>query len=431
MLLGAVYWIVDDTQTAALVGAIDADIKTIRNGYRAEGLPEAIEVLNQRLGSGKYAGADLPGGYILIRDAASGTQAGNVQLNTLQLGLFGISVPRNRDRGSAAAVLGRGVYIAQGTYLFVGRDTAPIAATRERILKAFAWIEGAAMVLAGMGGVFFSLQFMRRIDAIARTCQSIISGRFNDRIPLRGSGDELDRLAVAINNMLDRISTLLDNLQQVSSDVAHDLRTPLTHLRNRLEEARRKAVTTDDYAALVTDAIEDTDHLLIIFAALLRISQIESGTRLAAFTALSLTELLERIYEMYRPVAEDAHQMLLHDIQKGVRIRGDGELLTQMFSNLIENAIRHTPPGTRIMIRLGVSGSTVSAAVEDNGPGIPPAERDKVFRRFYRLTGSRTTPGNGLGLALVAAIANLHAAKIELADNHPGVCIRLSLEHLT
>lgn len=428
VLLGAVYWIVDDTETAALVGAIDADINTVRNGYRAEGLPEAIEVLNQRLGSGKYAGADLPGGYMQIRDAASGMQAGNVQLKSPQLGLFSMSVARTRDHGSAAAVLGRGVYIAPGTYVFVGRDTAPIAATRARILKAFAWIEGAALLLAGMGGVFFSLRFMRRIDAIARTCQSIISGKFNDRIALRGSGDELDRLAAAINNMLDRISTLLDNLRQVSSDVAHDLRTPLTHLRSRLEEARAKAVTMDDYAELVAHAIEDTDHLLVIFAALLRISQVESGSRLAAFSALSLSELLERVYEMYRPVAEDAHQMLLHEIQKSVLIRGDGELLTQLFSNLIENAIRHAPPGTRILLRLTASGGTVTAAVEDNGPGIPAAERDKVFRRFYRLTGSRTTPGNGLGLALVAAIANLHAAKIELADNRPGVCLRLSFE---
>ena len=428
VLLGAVYWIVDDTETAALVGAIDADINTVRNGYRAEGLPEAIEVLNQRLGSGKYAGADLPGGYMQIRDAASGMQAGNVQLKSPQLGLFSMSVARTRDHGSAAAVLGRGVYIAPGTYVFVGRDTAPIAATRARILKAFGWIEGAALLLAGMGGVFFSLRFMRRIDAIARTCQSIISGKFNDRIALRGSGDELDRLAAAINNMLDRISTLLDNLRQVSSDVAHDLRTPLAHLRSRLEEARGKAVTMDDYAELVAHAIEDTDHLLVIFAALLRISQVESGSRLAAFSALSLSELLERVYEMYRPVAEDAHQMLLHEIQKSVQIRGDGELLTQLFSNLIENAIRHAPPGTRILLRLTASGGTVTAAVEDNGPGIPAAERDKVFRRFYRLTGSRTTPGNGLGLALVAAIANLHAAKIELADNRPGVCLRLSFE---
>jgi signal transduction histidine kinase len=431
VLLAAVYWIVDDTETTALVGAIDADINTVRNGYRAEGLPEAIEVLNQRLGSGKYAGADLPGGYMQIRDVVSGTQAGNLRLKSLQLGLFSMSVPRNRDHGSAAVVLGRGVYIGPQTYLFVGRDTAPMAATRVRILKAFAWIEWAAMLLAGMGGVFFSLQFMRRIDAIGRTCQSIISGKFNDRIPLRGSGDELDRLAVAINNMLDRISMLLDNLRQVSSDVAHDLRTPLTHLRNRLEEARHKAVTTDDYAVLITHAIGDTDHLLVIFAALLRISQIESGSRLAAFTALSLSELMERVYEMYRPVAEDAHQVLLQDIQKGVRIHGDAELLTQMFSNLIENAIRHTPSGTRILIRLSASGGMVTAAVEDNGPGIPAAERDKVFRRFYRLTRSRTTPGNGLGLALVAAIANLHAAKTDLADNHPGVCLRLSFEYVT
>ena len=173
------------------------------------------------------------------------------------------------------------------------------------------------MVLAGLGGIFFSVQFMRRIDAITRTCQAIIAGRFSDRIPLRGSGDELDGLAAAINNMLDRIATLLDNLRQVSSDVAHDLRTPLTHLRGRLEEARRKSVTTEDYAAVVTHAIEDTDHLLAIFAALLRISQVESGSRLSAFAELSLCELLERIYEMYRPVAEDQHQVLLQDIQPG------------------------------------------------------------------------------------------------------------------
>jgi signal transduction histidine kinase len=416
-----VYWIVNDTQTKALVGAIDADISTIKNGYRGEGLPEAIEVVHQRLGAGKYSGADLPGGYILIRDGATGKFEGNLELEQFQLGLFSVRAPRNQKHHSTVTVLGRGVYIADGIYLFVGRDTSQIAATRVRILKAFAWIEGASILIAGLGGIFFSVQFMRRIDAITRTCRSIIAGKFNDRIPLRGSGDELDSLSIAINNMLDRISTLLDNLRQVSSDVAHDLRTPLTHLRNRLEEARQKSVTTDDYAAVVARAIGDTDHLLDIFSALLRISQIESGSRLAAFSELSLTDLLEKIYEMYGPVAEDERHVLLQDIQKDLRIRGDGELLTQMFSNLIENAIRHTPSGTRILIRLRVSGNTVDASVEDNGPGIPLGEYDKVFRRFYRLTSSRSTPGYGLGLALVAAIANLHNAKIELSDNHPGL----------
>jgi signal transduction histidine kinase len=429
-LLGVVYWIVNDTQTSALVGAIDADISTIRNGYREKGLPEAVEVVQQRLGSGEYSGADLPGGYILLQDKATGRLAGNLPPLDFELGLASFPAARNSKHDSKVTVLGRGVYIADGVYLFVGRDTGQIAATRVRLLKAFAWIEVVFMALAGLGGIFFSVQFMRRIDAITRTCQAIIAGRFNDRIPMRGSGDELDGLSVAINNMLDRISALLDNLRQVSSDIAHDLRTPLTHLRNRLEEARQKSVTTDDYAAVVASAIEDTDHLLVIFAALLRISQIESGSRLAAFSALSMTDLLERIYEMYRPVAEDEHHVLLHDIQKDLRIRGDAELLTQLFSNLIENAIRHTPSGTRIQISLGISGQTVVASVEDDGPGIPAAEHDKVFRRFYRLTSSRSSPGNGLGLALVAAIANLHNSKIELRDKHPGLCFRAAFDRL-
>jgi signal transduction histidine kinase len=427
VLLGVVYWIVNGTQTAALVGAIDADINTIENGYRGEGLPEAIEVVRQRLGAGKYSGADLPGGYIFIRDAASGEVEGNLQLEEFKQGLFSVPAPRRQKHRSAATVLGRGVYIADGIYLFVGRDTGQIAATRARILEAFAWIEGVAVVLAGLGGIFFSVQFMRRIDAITRTCQAIIAGKFSDRIPLRGSGDELDTLSAAINDMLDRISTLLDNLRQVSSDVAHDLRTPLTHLRSRLEEARQRSVTTDDYAAVVSRAIDDTDHLLVIFSALLRISQIESGSRLAAFSALSLTDLLEKICEMYGPVAEDEQHVLVHELQKDVRIRGDAELLTQMFSNLIENSIRHTPSGTRIMIRLRVSGDAVVASVEDDGPGIPAAEYDKVFRRFYRLTSSRSAPGYGLGLAMVGAIANLHHAKIELNDNHPGLRCEITI----
>ncbi len=430
-LLGVVYWIVDETQTSALVGAIDADISTVRNGYREKGISEAIEVVHQRLGSGDYSGVDLPGGYILIHDKATGQLAGNLQAPDERLGLFSFRAPRNSSLESRVTVLGRGVEIADGVYLFVGRDTGQIAATRVRILKAFAWIEAASIILAALGGIFFSVQFMRRIDAITRTCQAIIAGRFNDRIPLRGSGDELDILSAAINDMLDRISMLLENLRQVSSDVAHDLRTPLTHLRNRLEEARHKSVTTDDYAAVISHAIEDTDHLLVIFAALLRISQIESGSRLAAFSLLSLSGLLERIHEMYRPVAEDEHYVLTQDIDKDVRIRGDAELLTQLFSNLIENAIRHTPPGTRILVRLRGEGGAAVASIEDNGPGIPADEHDKVFRRFYRLTSSRSTPGNGLGLALVAAIANLHHAKVELQDGHPGLCVRITFENLS
>lgn len=423
-LIAVVYWIVEDTQTAALVNVVDADISTINNGYRGGGVDEAIEVVRQRLGSSDYSNVDLPGGYILLEDATRGKLAGNLDSFTPQLGQ--VSLPRPHKKHGI--VLGKGVYLADGLYLYVGRDTAGIAAVRTRILQAFAWLAGATLILASLGGLVFSVQFLRRIDAITKTCNAIVAGRFNDRIPLRGSNDELDRLASAINTMLDRIAALLENLRQVSSDVAHDLRTPLTHLRQRLEHAHVASATVDDYSAAVSRAIADTDELLRVFTALLRISQIEAGTRAAAFSVLSLSDLLNRIYEMYRPVAEDHGHVLRRDIRAAVNVRGDSELLTQLFVNLVENALRHTPPGTSIVIALDVSAEAAIAKVCDSGPGIDLDEREKVFRRFYRVTTSRTTPGNGLGLSLVAAIAKLHQARIELSDNSPGLCVSIGLQ---
>lgn len=436
VLIGAVYWIVEDMQTTALVNVIDADINTISNGFHDKGLSEAIEVVQQRLGSPDYVRADSPSGYILLMAQDQGKLAGNLPLLPPRLGLASWPIQKifadAKDRATArhagpGMMLGRGVFLTDGVYLFVARDTATIAATRARILRAFAWITGVTIVLAACGGVFFSVQFMRRIDAITKTCNAIVAGRFDDRIALRGSDDELDRLARAINSMLDRIAALLDNLRQVSSDVAHDLRTPLTHLRQRLETARLKSATLDDYSHAVSRAIDDTDELLAIFTALLRISQIEAGTRVAAFAVLSLSELLKRLYEMYRPVAEDHDHTLQRDIREAINIRGDAELLMQLFVNLIENALSHTPAGTRIEIALKLIDGVAVASVSDNGAGIPSDERDKVFRRFYRVASSRTAPGNGLGLALVAAIVNLHQGKAELADNNPGLRVSISL----
>jgi signal transduction histidine kinase len=439
-LIGVVYWVVDNTQTDALVNVIEADISTINNGYREKGLDEAVEIVRQRLGSLDYSNVDLPGGYILLEDATRGKIAGNLASLPPQLGLMSLPRPQreheaNDKDGQAQAtlalargtVLGKGVNLAEGLYLFVGRDTATIAATRTRILQSFAWLAGATIILAAFGGIVFSVQFLRRIDAISTTCNAIVAGRFSDRIPLRGSDDELDRLASAINTMLDRIAALLDNLRQVSSDVAHDLRTPLTHLRQRLEHAQLKSATVQDYSAAVSRAIADTDELLGVFTALLRISQIEAGTRVAAFSVLSLSGLLNRVYEMYRPVAEDHGHTLELAIRQPVNVLGDPELLTQLFVNLVENALRHTPSGTQIRIALDVSPEAAIASICDSGPGIDISEREKVFRRFYRVTTSRTSPGNGLGLALVAAIARLHQAPVELADNMPGLCVSVSL----
>jgi signal transduction histidine kinase len=221
--------------------------------------------------------------------------------------------------------------------------------------------------------------------------------------------------------MLNRISMLLENLRQVSSDVAHDLRTPLTRTRNRLEEARTKSTSIADYSAAVETAIDDMDQLLSMFAALLRISQVEAGTRMSTFSTVSLTEILETIYQIYLPVAEDYKHALGSNIQADVRIRGDEELLIQMFSNLLENAIHHTPEHSRIQIALKVEGNRVVSSVTDDGPGIESTEHEKVLRRFYRVSSSRSTSGHGFGLALVAAIAQLHHATLALSSADPGL----------
>jgi signal transduction histidine kinase len=392
----------------------------VANGFRDEGIPEAVEVVKQRLGSPALSRPLRPDFYMAIEDEQGQQLAGNLPQLPRTLGIF-------TTRVGQSVILGRGVEVTKGVYLFVGRDTAPLTATRERIMQAFLWVVLGAILIAVVGGLFLGSRFMRRIDAIASTCTGIIAGRLDERIPLMGREDEWDRLAGAINEMLNRISALLENLRQVSSDVAHDLRTPLTRMRNRLEEARIKSTGISDYSAAVDTAIDDTDQLLAMFSALLRISQVEAGTRLSTFSSVSLTDVLENIYQMYLPVAEDYQHSLISDCQQGIGIRGDAELLTQMFSNLVENAIRHTPQRTRIQIVLKAEGKLVTASIIDDGPGIDPSEYEKVFRRFYRISSSRSASGHGLGLALVTAIAQLHQAKLTLSNANPGLRVDITL----
>ena len=252
-----------------------------------------------------------------------------------------------------------------------------------------------------------------------------MAGNLAERIPTRGTGDDFDLLSVSLNEMLDRIHTLMEGLRQVSNDIAHDLRTPLTRLRQRLEIARTRSTTVDEYRQLVDTVIRDTDEILKTFAAMLRVAEIEAGTARARFAPVDLSALLKAIVELYAALAEDQQQSLEGRIDHGLVVRGDRELLTQMFVNLVENALRHTPPGTRIEVTAALVAGRPVCGIADSGPGIPPAERDKVFRRFYRLDASRATAGSGLGLSLVAAIAELHHVKVELTDNAPGLRVTL------
>jgi signal transduction histidine kinase len=242
-------------------------------------------------------------------------------------------------------------------------------------------------------------------------------------VPVKGSDDDLDRLAITFNRMLDRIAALMESVKQVSSDVAHDMRTPLTRLRNRLE-AGLAAPQERDVA--MEGALADLDAILETFAAILRIAQIESGARRAAFGPCDLTAIARTVVDAFAPSAEDARQALSLAAGSPVRVDGDPELLTQMLVNLVENALRHAGPGAHIEVGVRRTAGGAVLTVTDNGPGVPAAERERLFDRFYRLEHSRSTPGSGLGLALVAAVAKLHDAEVRLLDAAPGLEARIS-----
>jgi signal transduction histidine kinase len=292
------------------------------------------------------------------------------------------------------------------------------------IMSAFAWFLVVVVTLAIAGGIIISVSVLARIDSITRTAEAIIEGDLDRRVPLRGVADDIDRLASTLNRMLDRISLLLGVLRQVSRHIAHDLRTPLGRLRQGLEDARTKAVRAADYERAIDRAVAETDEILATFAALLRIAQIESGTRRAGFGGVNLSALALQIADSYLPVAEDAGKQLKLSIMPDVQVIGDRELLTQMLVNLIENAIRHTRNGAQILVEL-LGGRRPALIVSDNGPGMPENERRRIESRSYRKEHGEKAGGSGLGLALVAAVSDLHHAELKFSDCRPGlsVCI--------
>lgn len=431
-LILTVMWIVESSQRGALQASNDADIAMIANGYRDEGVSEAIEVVRQRLTAPPASGVQPSQSYLLIQTGQGERLAGNMEPIAPRLGVFELKVapavsglvhPTAADGGASFDVRGRGALLGPNLYVFAGRDWRVVSVTRAHILDAFAWVAAGAAIIAAVAGWFLGSRFMQRVDDIARTCESIMGGQLSERIALRGRGDGWDRLAGAINDMLNRIALLLENLQQVSGDVAHDLRSPLTRLRNRLEAAHASSTTAGDYAAAVSRALEDTDQLLAMFSALLRISQVQAGTRVSTFSDVSLCDIAQRLFDMYQPVAEDHQHELDCTVHPGMHVRGDAELLIQMFSNLIENSIRHTPSGSTIRIAVEQQGDQATVSVRDNGEGIPREEYAKVTRRFYRVSSSRSSSGHGLGLALVAAIAELHHATLVFSDAAPGLAV--------
>jgi signal transduction histidine kinase len=413
---GFVLVITDQALRDQIVQFSTSDIAAVRNGYSNEGVREAREIVHQLM-----AGPVSSDFYLLQQDGKP--IAGNMPAMPERTGT--VEIPASAATGKHQ-VLGVGAFLAPGLYIFTGSDTARLHAVQSHILHVMLSLFVCAMLLAVAGGLLVSWSFLRRTDAMARACRDIMDGDLKLRIPVRGTKDQLDRLAEAINEMLSRIGQLMDNLSQVSNDIAHDLRTPVTHLRHRLERARAECRTPEEYATALETAITKADEILGLFAALLRIAQIEGGERRSAFTNLDLGALVEQMHEIFDPVAEEAGHSLHLTSAPGLVIRGDRQLLTQLFSNLIENAIVHTPSGTRITLSSLSAGGQAVAQVSDDGPGVPAEEHERLFRRLYRREASRTQPGYGLGLALASAIADLHGARIRIVREGPGMRVEVS-----
>ena len=296
------------------------------------------------------------------------------------------------------------------------------------VLMSFGWGTLIITGLAVAGGALLASRVQRRLDGIAATMVDVSHGRLDTRIPLTGKGDDIDIVSSQINAALDRLSALVEGMKQVSANIAHDLKTPLNRLQMILDTASEKNLSGQKIAAELAEAHAESLQINETFDALLRIAQIEAGARRARFTDVDLGEILQTIAEIYADVAEDDGKSLsLAQLQETTdRIQGDRELLTQMFANLVENALRHCPSGTSINLSVTRQGERVVASVADNGPGIPAQEREKVFQRLYRLDHSRSTPGSGLGLSLVRAIADLHGASITLENCLPGLAVVVS-----
>jgi signal transduction histidine kinase len=316
-----------------------------------------------------------------------------------------------------------------GSRLLIGRDIETRTPLRALLTSALLWSLLVLVVLGTVGGLVMQNLFRRMIASVSSTAAAIAQGDLGRRVRLSGRGDEFDRLADVINDMLDRTALLMDGVRQVSNSIAHDLRTPIARARARLEDAGSHAVSADELRAAVDRAVVDLDGVAAVFEALLRIAEIEAGARRSAFAPLDAAELLADLSELYEAVADERGIALIMDAPGPLLVNGDRELIQQAVANLLDNAIKFSPQGGVIGV-VATGGDTIEISVSDQGPGIPEADRPRATARFFRGESARQTPGSGLGLALVEAVAQLHGGSLRLEDAGPGLCAVLRLPRM-
>ncbi len=416
---------VSDYATEVARDSITTEVSVLREEDRASGSARVIESIAQR----ENAVREHQLRYLLVGHDR-GYLAGSLPASSAGTGWYSVTLPNrdgaNDDGASTMTVMAFGAALGDGATLVVASDTSDLDELRWGLVTTTGSFGIAITLLALIGGLVVGGIFLRRLDGVNQSVERIMQGSMSERLPPIGMSDEFNQLSANLNRMLDRIEALLSSVRQVSTDIAHDLRTPLTRLRHCLERLREQGTGTP-FETQADAALMQVDQLLAVFRALLRIGALEAGVGRNRIGTIDLSELMERLYEAYLPAAEDSGHHLVAMIPPGMSGPADREMLTQAVTNLIENAMVHTRAGTAITLTLMHTADGISVSVSDRGPGIPEGERANVVKRFYRLDPSRGGAGAGLGLSLVAAIADMMGAKLILADNRPGLRAELLL----
>lgn len=431
-VLAYVYW-----NTAGLLErqtdeTIRAEVQGLADQYRIRGMAGLLDTVNRR-------SSDDTGSIYLLTTPVGVRAAGNLvsvpdEVATDDSGwtefAFNVKTSTGMEPHRARAFY---TELPSGSVLVVGRDIEDMRQFATIIRNTLITATLIALALGIGGGLLTSRNFLRRVDAITDASHSIMGGDLSGRMPVKGTGDELDRLAQSLNQMLDQIERLMRGMQEVSSNVAHDLRTPLTRIKARAESALRSGAEGDFKEAL-EKTIDESDRLLQTFNALLSIAKAESGQPREGLQPVDAAVILNEVAELYAPFAEDQGGSLRTEIDGALDIRANRQLLAQAISNLVDNALKYgEAPATGapdILLTGGIDGDDVGITVSDRGRGIAPQDREHVLERFVRLDESRSRPGNGLGLSLVAGVMKLHGGQVVLEDNQPGLRVKLILPRL-
>ena len=416
--------------TEQITETVNTEITGLSEQYRQGGIRRLVIVVDAR--------ARRPGSSLyIVTNFAGEALAGNV--TALAPGILDnpgwtetvyrrLDEAESPDRPEHEALV-RVFQLPGGFRLLVGRDLDERERLYHIVLSAGRWSVAIVVILGLAGGLFVTRRVLRRVDAMTETTRTIMAGDLGGRLPVAGTGDELDRLADNLNVMLERIEALMYGLKEVSDNIAHDLKTPLTRLRNRSEEALRTAKSEAEYRAALEATIEESEGLIRTFNALLMIARAESGQARDDMSEFDAAEIAHDVGELYEPLADQKGIALKVEADAPAKVKGNRELVSQALANLVDNAIKYTAPPAgavngakpEIVVRALEDGDRILLTVADGGPGIPEADRARVVERFVRLEQSRSQPGSGLGLSLASAVARLHGGELTLTDNQPGL----------